>query len=95
MYKAHNHTSRIFSPFRFTHAKAYRALLDELGDQAGQHEVVAENLSSQVAQELAQLVRQLKEDRRKVRREHFAFKTVLYCMKFAIKITKQCVLILN
>ncbi len=44
----------------------FRALLDELGDQAGQHEVVAENLSSQVAAELGQLVRQLKEDRRKV-----------------------------
>ena len=56
---------------RFTYAKAYRALLDELGDQAGQHEVVAENLSSQVAQELAQLVRQLKEDRRKVKSNIF------------------------
>ncbi len=38
--------------------------------------MVAENLSSQVAQELAQLVRQLKEDRRKVRKEYVAFQTV-------------------
>ena len=64
----YNITPPLFLAYtRFTYAKAYRALLDELGDQAGQHEVVAENLSSQVAQELAQLVRQLKEDRRKVR----------------------------
>jgi hypothetical protein len=38
-----------------------------LGDQAGQHELIAENLSTQVAHELSNLVKQLKDDRRKVR----------------------------
>jgi hypothetical protein len=42
-------------------------LLNELGDQAGQHEVIAENLSTQVVSELATLVKVLKDDRRKVR----------------------------
>lgn len=42
--------------------------MNELGDQAGQHEVIAENLSTQVVQELNTLVKQLKDDRRKVRR---------------------------
>jgi len=42
-------------------------LLNELGDQAGQHEVIAETLSTQVVHELSALVKQLKEDRRKVR----------------------------
>ena len=52
--------------FRFTYTKAYKNLLNELGDQAGQHEVIAENLSTQVVFELATLVKVLKDDRRKV-----------------------------
>ena len=51
---------------RFTYTKAYKNLLNELGDQAGQHEVIAENLSTQVVHELNALVKQLKDDRRKV-----------------------------
>jgi hypothetical protein len=46
---------------------AYKNLLNELGDQAGQHELIAENLSTSVILELASLVKQLKDDRRKVR----------------------------
>ena len=57
-------------PFsRYSYALAYRNLLNELGDQAGQHEVIAENLSTQVVHELSALVKQLKDDRRKVRKE--------------------------
>ncbi len=52
--------------FRFTCTKAYKNLLNELGDQAGQHEMIAENLSTSVVQELSTLVKQLKDDRRKV-----------------------------
>ena len=52
--------------FRFTCTRAYKNLLNELGDQAGQHELIAENLSTSVVLELASLVKQLKEDRRKV-----------------------------
>nr|XP_040574369.1 cdc42-interacting protein 4 homolog isoform X2 [Lepeophtheirus salmonis] len=51
--------------YQFTCTKAYKKLLNELGDQAGQHELIAENLSSSVAQELITLVKQLKDDRRK------------------------------
>ena len=54
------------SSSRFTYTKAYKNLLNELGDQAGQHEVIAENLSTQVVHELNALVKQLKDDRRKV-----------------------------
>ena len=56
----------MFFFFRFTCTKAYKNLLNELGDQAGQHELIAENLSTSVVLELASLVKQLKEDRRKV-----------------------------
>ena len=51
---------------RFTCMQAYKNLLNELGDQAGQHELIAENLSSSVVQELSSLTKQLKDDRRKV-----------------------------
>ena len=61
-----NYNSYLFS--RFTCTKAYKNLLNELGDQAGQHELIAENLSTSVVLELASLVKQLKEDRRKVRK---------------------------
>ena len=53
--------------FRFTCMQAYKNLLNELGDQAGQHELIAENLSSSVVQELSTLTKQLKDDRRKVK----------------------------
>ena len=51
---------------RFTCLQAYKNLLNELGDQAGQHEMIAENLSTSVVQELSSLTKVLKDDRRKV-----------------------------
>ena len=59
---------------RFTCLQTYKNLLNELGDQAGQHEMIAENLSTSVAQELLSLIKQLKDDRRKVRqkRQHLS-----------------------
>ena len=57
----------LFFFFRFTCTHAYKNLLNELGDQAGQHEMIAENLSTSVVSELTNLVKQLKDDRRKVR----------------------------
>jgi len=50
---------------QFTCLQAYKNLLNELGDQAGQHEMIAENLSTSVVQELSSLTKQLKDDRRK------------------------------
>ena len=41
-------------------------MLTEVNDQAGQHEVVAENLTSAVAKEIVALVKDFKEDRKKV-----------------------------
>jgi hypothetical protein len=48
-----------------------------LGDQAGQHEMIAENLSTSVVQELSTLVKQLKDDRRKVQKYLISSRTVL------------------
>jgi hypothetical protein len=41
-------------------------MLLEVGYMAGQHEVIAENLSTGVVREVQNLVRELKDDRKKV-----------------------------
>ena len=42
-------------------------MLNEINDQAGQHEVIAENLSTAVVSDLSILVKSMRDDRRKVR----------------------------
>lgn len=44
--------------------------MDEINDLAGQHEVVAEDLQTNVIRELSVLVKDLREDR-KVTKSHF------------------------
>lgn len=56
----------IFIFNRFSCQKAFRDVLTEVNDQAGQHEVVAENLTSAVTKEIVALVKDLKEERKKV-----------------------------
>jgi hypothetical protein len=41
-------------------------MLNEINDLAGQHEVIAENLSMAVVSDLTTLVKSMKDDRRKV-----------------------------
>ncbi|CAG0887195.1 unnamed protein product [Darwinula stevensoni] len=50
---------------QFSSCRAFRGVLGEVGDLAGQHEVIAENLSSSVAQNVASLVKSFKEERKK------------------------------
>lgn len=40
--------------------------LNELSDYAGQHEVIAENLSSQIIAELSRYIQELKAERKSV-----------------------------
>ncbi|XP_059047441.1 formin-binding protein 1-like [Achroia grisella] len=50
--------------YQYTSCKAFRQLLEELGDFAGQREVVAENLQSNVLRELHLLAKELREERK-------------------------------
>ncbi|XP_073941857.1 formin-binding protein 1-like Cip4 isoform X1 [Choristoneura fumiferana] len=50
--------------YQYTSCKAFRQLLQELGDFAGQREVVAENLQSNVVRELYLLAKELREERK-------------------------------
>ena len=53
---------------RFTATKAFKLMLNEINDLAGQHEVIAENLSTAVVSDLTILVKSMRDDRRKVRK---------------------------
>lgn len=55
--------------YQFTATKAFKLMLNEINDLAGQHEVIAENLSTAVVSDLSSLVKSLKDDRRKFLQE--------------------------
>jgi len=55
--------------YQFTATKAFKVMLNEINDLAGQHEVIAENLSTAVVADLTSLVKSLKDDRRKYLQE--------------------------
>ncbi|CAH0553264.1 unnamed protein product [Brassicogethes aeneus] len=51
--------------YQYTPCKAFKALMHEVNDLAGQHEVVAEDLQAKVIRELSVLVKDLREERKK------------------------------
>ncbi|KAB7507512.1 Formin-binding protein 1-like protein, partial [Armadillidium nasatum] len=50
---------------QFTFVRAFREALNETSDLAGQHEVIAETLSSSVVQETHNLIKEIKDERKK------------------------------
>ncbi|XP_030635414.1 formin-binding protein 1a [Chanos chanos] len=50
--------------YKYTSCRAFLMTLNELNDYAGQHEVIAENLSSQIISELARYIQELKAERK-------------------------------
>jgi len=46
-------------------------MMNELNDIAGQHEMIAENLTTQILTDLTQLIQSLRQDRKRVR--HFLY----------------------
>ncbi|XP_016052105.1 PREDICTED: formin-binding protein 1 [Miniopterus natalensis] len=49
---------------RYTACRAFLSTLNEMNDYAGQHEVIAENLASQIVAGLARYVQELKQERK-------------------------------
>ncbi|XP_032490644.1 formin-binding protein 1 isoform X8 [Phocoena sinus] len=49
---------------RYTACKAFLSTLNEMNDYAGQHEVISENMTSQITMELARYVQELKQERK-------------------------------
>lgn len=57
---------------RYTFCRAFLTALNELNDYAGQHEVIAENLTSQIISELSRYLQELKTERKSVSGLFFA-----------------------
>ncbi|XP_039629720.1 formin-binding protein 1 isoform X9 [Polypterus senegalus] len=56
--------SREEEEHKYSSCRAFLATLNELNDYAGQHEVIAENLTSQIVSELARYTQELKQERK-------------------------------
>ena len=52
--------------FRYSPCRAFKQVMKEVGDLAGQHEVIAENLQSNVIREVSIFVKDFKDERKKV-----------------------------
>ncbi|KAM7144300.1 formin-binding protein 1 isoform 6-T6 [Macrochelys suwanniensis] len=50
--------------YKYTSCKAFLTTLNEMNDYAGQHEVVSENMTSQITAELTRFVQELKQERK-------------------------------
>ncbi|ELV11786.1 Formin-binding protein 1 [Tupaia chinensis] len=49
---------------KYTSCKAFLSTLNEMNDYAGQHEVISENMTSQITMDLARYVQELKQERK-------------------------------
>ncbi|KAL3208344.1 hypothetical protein MRX96_039229 [Rhipicephalus microplus] len=61
----------------YTSSKAFCLVLNEINDIAGQHELIAENLSSSINREVATLIKELKEERKRLLAEGSKLQTAL------------------
>ncbi|XP_077003228.1 formin-binding protein 1 isoform X16 [Tamandua tetradactyla] len=50
--------------YKYTSCKAFLSTLNEMNDYAGQHEVISENMTSQITVELARYIQELKQERK-------------------------------
>ncbi|CAH1119335.1 unnamed protein product [Phaedon cochleariae] len=64
--------------YQFTSCKAFKALMNEINDLAGQHEIVAEDLQANVIKELTALVKDLKDERKKQLQEGLRLSQALH-----------------
>ncbi|XP_059483159.1 formin-binding protein 1-like isoform X4 [Neocloeon triangulifer] len=75
--------------YQYSACQAFKTMMNEVGDLAGQHELVAEDLTSTVLQELQLLVRNLKDDRKKHMAEETRLRSTLQTQLAALDRTKK------
>eukprot|EP00088_Acartia_fossae_P071657 TRINITY_DN9894_c0_g1_i1.p1 TRINITY_DN9894_c0_g1~~TRINITY_DN9894_c0_g1_i1.p1 ORF type:complete len:588 (+),score=132.18 TRINITY_DN9894_c0_g1_i1:144-1907(+) len=75
--------------YKFTGIKAFSLMLNEINDLAGQHELIAENLSTAVVADLTTLIKSLKDDRRKQLQEGTRIQALLTTSLNALTKTKE------
>lgn len=62
---------------QFTYLKAFMMMLQEITDLAGQHEVIAENMMGVIVKQIAILVKEMKEERKRILNEGQKHQTTL------------------
>lgn len=61
----------------FTYCQAFSQIMKELTDMAGQHEVIAENLSCQIVREVQAISKELRDERKRHLNEGMKYQTLL------------------
>lgn len=74
----------------FTYCKAFTQALKEVADMAGQHEVIAENLSSQIAKEISIISKELREERKRHLNEGVKYQNLLNTSLNQLDKSKKC-----
>jgi len=74
---------------QFSYCKAFLLMLQEVTDMAGQHEVIAENMSANIVREIAMQMKELKDERKRYlhegQRHQAAYSMSLTCLEKAKK----------
>lgn len=73
----------------FTYCKAFTLMLKELSQIAGQHEIVAENMSNQIVKEISIINKELREERKKNLHESIKYNSLLTNNLTQLDKTKQ------
>lgn len=74
----------------FTYCKAFTQALREVSDMAGQHEVIAENLSAQIVKEIATIGKELREERKRHLAEGVKYQNLLNASLNSLDKSKKC-----
>lgn len=74
----------------FSYCKAFSQVLKEVSDMAGQHEVIAENLTAQIVKEIAAIGKDLREERKKHLSEGVKYQNLLNASLNQLDKSKKC-----
>lgn len=74
----------------FTYCKAFTQVLKEVSDMAGQHEVIAENLSAQIVKEIGIVSKDLREERKRHLSEGVKYQNLLTTSLNQLDKSKKC-----
>lgn len=74
----------------FTYTKAFTQVLREVSDMAGQHEVIAENLSAQIVKEITIITKDLRDERKRHLNEGVKYQNLLNTSLNQLDKSKKC-----
>lgn len=78
-----------YEDVQYTYTKSYIQMLNEINDLAGQHEVISENLSASIVKELYGLVKELKDERKRILNEAMRHKNALSSQEMQLEKSKK------